>query len=77
MSDALAAGADAFVTSDVRHHEFVEAQARGLLLLDAGHAQTETPGTRELARRLAVALAERGHAVAVTFAGPDGAPNAD
>jgi dinuclear metal center YbgI/SA1388 family protein len=73
MNDALAVGADAFVTSDVRHHEFVEAQARGLLLLDAGHAQTETPGTRELARRLAAALAERGDTVPVAFAEPNGA----
>ncbi len=72
MNDAIAAGADAFVTSDVRHHEFIEASARGLLLLDAGHAQTETPGTRELARRLAAAFAEQNHAVPVAFAGPDG-----
>lgn len=60
MRDALAAGADAFVTADVRHHEFVEAEARGLLLLDAGHASTETPGARELARRLDEALAPGG-----------------
>ena len=56
VPDALRAGADAYVTSDVRHHEFVDATARGLLLLDAGHAQTETPGTRELAKRLEAAL---------------------
>jgi putative NIF3 family GTP cyclohydrolase 1 type 2 len=53
MSDVLAAGADAFVTSDVRHHEFVDAEAHGLLLLDAGHAATETPGAHELGIRLA------------------------
>jgi dinuclear metal center YbgI/SA1388 family protein len=56
VSDALRAGADALVTSDVRHHEFVDAEARGIVLLDAGHAQTETPGARELARRLEAAL---------------------
>ncbi len=71
LGDALAAGADALVTADVRHHEFVEAAARGLLLLDAGHAATETPGTQELARRLADSLALRG--VGVTFLAPDGA----
>ncbi len=49
---AQAAGADAFVTSDVRHHEFWEASSRGLALLDAGHEATETPGMRVLARRL-------------------------
>ncbi len=47
-----AAGADAFVTSDVRHHEFWEAEARGLALLDAGHCATETPGMRSLVRTL-------------------------
>ncbi len=47
-----AAGADAYVTSDVRHHEFWEAEARGLALLDAGHCATETPGMRSLARTL-------------------------
>jgi dinuclear metal center YbgI/SA1388 family protein len=73
MNDARAAGADAFVTSDVRHHEFVEAAARGLLLVDAGHAATEAPGTKTLARKLADALApER---IAVTFLHPDGEPD--
>ena len=57
MPDALAAGADAFVTADIRHHEYVDAEARGLPLLDAGHAATESPGTEELARRLAWSLA--------------------
>jgi putative NIF3 family GTP cyclohydrolase 1 type 2 len=70
MGDAIAAGADVFVTSDVRHHEFVEAHARGLLLIDAGHAATETSGTRELARRLQAALDDKN--VTVTFVGPDG-----
>lgn len=50
--DARAAGADAYVTSDVRHHEFLDAAARGLALLDAGHDATETPGMRALARLL-------------------------
>ncbi len=49
---AQAAGADAYVTSDVRHHEFWEAEARGLALLDAGHGATETPGMRALVRTL-------------------------
>lgn len=49
---ALAAGAEAYVTSDVRHHEFWEAEAHGLALLDAGHGATETPGMRALVRSL-------------------------
>lgn len=70
LGDALAGGADALVTADVRHHEFVEAEARGLLLIDAGHAATETPGTQELARQLARRLASQN--VALTFLAPDG-----
>jgi len=68
LTDAVAAGADAFVTSDVRHHEFVDARERGILLVDAGHAQTETPGARELARRLAAAMPK----TRVLFHEPDG-----
>jgi dinuclear metal center YbgI/SA1388 family protein len=49
MRDAIAAGADTYVTADVRHHEFIEADARGLALIDAGHSATERPGMRELA----------------------------
>ncbi|GAB4468896.1 MAG: Nif3-like dinuclear metal center hexameric protein [Armatimonadaceae bacterium] len=56
LPQALASGADALVTSDVRHHEFVDAAERGFVLIDAGHAATETPGSRELANRLAGAL---------------------
>ncbi len=52
-----AAGAEAYVTSDVRHHEFWEAEARGLALLDAGHGATETPGMRALVRSLPGRLA--------------------
>ena len=52
----LAAGAEAFVTSDVRHHEFLDAEARGLALLDAGHGATETPGMRVLVRTLPALL---------------------
>ena len=52
LGEVFAAGADAYVTSDVRHHEFLDAAARGLALLDAGHAATENPGMRALARLL-------------------------
>lgn len=38
---ALAAGADVFVTGDVRYHDFYRAEHDGMLLVDAGHAETE------------------------------------
>ncbi len=53
-----AAGAQAYVTSDVRHNEFWEAEAGGLALLDAGHGATERPGMRTLCRTLPGLLPE-------------------
>lgn len=41
MADALAQGCDTFITSDVKYHQFLEARAMGLNLLDAGHFPTE------------------------------------
>ena len=42
---ALAAkwGADAYVTADVKYHEFLEAKQRGITLVDGGHFATENP----------------------------------
>lgn len=37
---AIAAGADAFVTSDLKYHQFYEAEGK-LLLLDIGHFESE------------------------------------
>jgi len=54
LQDALAAGADAFVTSDVRHHEFIDATARGVVLIDAGHGATERPGMASLAQQMSI-----------------------
>jgi dinuclear metal center YbgI/SA1388 family protein len=65
MPDVIAAGADAYVTSDVRHHEFIEATGRNLLLLDAGHDATETPGMQELVP----ILQEKFHSLAVVWLG--------
>ena len=40
ISNALASGADAFVTADLKYHEFFEADQR-LLLCDLGHYESE------------------------------------
>jgi len=56
---APSGGADAYITSDIAHHEFVDAQARGVILLDAGHRATEEPGARALADAMRRRLAER------------------
>ena len=41
VKDALAQGCDAFVTSDVKYNDFLDAKAQGLTLIDAGHYSTE------------------------------------
>ena len=38
---AVAAGADALVTGDIKHHDALKAQALGLTVVDAGHYGTE------------------------------------
>ena len=50
---ALAAqsGAQAFVVGEIRHHELLDAYARGLTVYDAGHFPTELPGVMSLYER--------------------------
>ncbi len=40
IRDAMAAGADAFVTGDMKYHQFFETEGR-MLIADAGHFETE------------------------------------
>lgn len=55
---ALEAGADAFVTGEVKQNVAVEAEAAGLSILAAGHYATENPGMEVLRDRLEEALPE-------------------
>ena len=41
LPNALALGCDTFVTSDVKYHDFLD--ANGVNLIDAGHFETENP----------------------------------
>jgi dinuclear metal center YbgI/SA1388 family protein len=62
LGTARAAGADVFLTADLRHHpasEFMEAPG-GPALIDAAHWATEWPWLTEAARRLASGLAGKG-----------------
>ena len=52
LSDALAARADLFLTGELRFHDYLTAQARGLDLLLPGHYATERFGMEELAAKL-------------------------
>lgn len=56
MWDALAAGCDTFVTSDVKYNQFRTAFELGLNLIDAGHFHTENPAMPPLAEKLRAAF---------------------
>lgn len=51
LSDAIQAGADALVTSEVKHHIFLLAAQQGITLVDAGHFHTEDVVVEPLAQR--------------------------
>lgn len=57
---AVSLGADAYVTADVKHHEFLAAQALGVTLIDGGHFSTENPMMPVLAERLSRAFGKDG-----------------
>ena len=58
IMDAVRAGCDTFVTSDVKYNQFWDAYDLGLNLIDAGHFYTENPVTGCLAEKIAAAFPE-------------------
>jgi putative NIF3 family GTP cyclohydrolase 1 type 2 len=52
LGDAVRARVDVFLTGEMRFHDYLEAQTRGLALVLPGHYATERFGVEELARRL-------------------------
>ena len=58
MHEALAAGCDTFVTSDIKYNQFRTAFELGLNLIDAGHFHTENPTMPILAAKLQAAFPE-------------------
>lgn len=58
LMDAVRAGCDTFVTSDVKYNQFWDARDLGLNLIDAGHFYTENPVTAYLAEQLCAAFPE-------------------
>ena len=55
-SDAVSAGADVFVTGEMRHHDALAAAAAGLTVICVGHTNSERPALPHVARRLRKAL---------------------
>lgn len=60
IEEALRAGADVYVTGDLRHHVALDAMTLGLALIDAGHYPMEAAALPAFVARLADAAAERG-----------------
>lgn len=58
MLEAINAGCDTFVTSDVKYNGFWDAKEQGLNLIDAGHFYTENPVVSVLAAKIAAAFPE-------------------
>lgn len=58
IMDAVKAGCDTFVTSDVKYNQFWDAYDLGLNLIDAGHFHTENPVTSCLAEKIAAVFPE-------------------
>ena len=48
ISDVVKTGAQAYLTSDCKFHQFQESRDRGLVLIDAGHYATERPACNRL-----------------------------
>ena len=60
VGTAHRAGADVYVTGDLRHHPALDAATSGLALIDAGHYDTEAPALRGAMQLLAQAARDRG-----------------
>lgn len=60
MGLAAAAGADLYLTGDVKYHEAQEAAAMGLLIIDGGHFHTEKMIIPRMAARLREAAENNG-----------------
>lgn len=58
LFDAIQAGCDTFVTSDIKYNDFWDAYEQGLNLIDAGHFHTENPVVAMLARKISEAFPE-------------------
>ena len=58
IKDAIKSGADAYITADIKYHNFLDAEGE-ILLIDAGHYETEAPVLNEVEKRLTVFLNNR------------------
>jgi dinuclear metal center YbgI/SA1388 family protein len=69
LNRALKAGADVYVTGDVRHHDALNALARGIAVIDAGHHATEKAIVPAIAAYLTQKAAAAGKPLSVLVSG--------
>ncbi len=55
IPDAVKSGADAYITADIKYHSFHDADGE-ILLIDAGHYETEIHSLNEVERRIKIFL---------------------
>ena len=55
IDESIKQNADAFITADVKYHAFQDAEEK-ILLIDAGHYETEVPVLDEVQKRLKIFL---------------------
>ncbi len=58
LYDAITAGCDTYITSDLHYNDFWDACEQGLNLIDAGHFCTENPVVSVLAEKIQAAFPE-------------------
>jgi len=68
VDDAIKQSADAFVTADLKYHTFQDAEGK-ILLIDAGHYETEAPILDEIKKRLVSFLTENKKIKVLKFKG--------
>jgi dinuclear metal center YbgI/SA1388 family protein len=74
---ALAAGAEAYVTGDIKYHDALYASEEGLTILDAGHYYTERYCLDWFAKALKGAFNEAGFRIKVEVSGAQSGPWTD
>jgi putative NIF3 family GTP cyclohydrolase 1 type 2 len=68
IEESIQQNADAFITADLKYHAFQDAESR-ILLIDAGHYETEVPILDEIKSRLEKLLIENKKISVLKFKG--------
>jgi len=68
IEKSIYAGADAFITADIKYHSFQDAE-KEILLIDAGHYETEIHALNEIEKRLKLFLENNHNTRVFKFSG--------